>query len=128
MDFPCYGLLLVANGFLLLCSYISYIQFCSINDNDNVSAKLVVGNHIRTMPDETMHANENVSIQHQLLVTESEVDNSESVTLQAEKSHVPEDDGSKERMVGPSHPLADRSANVSMGSVYTLTTNTVTFS
>ena len=77
-----------------------------------------MGNHIRTKPDETVHANENISVQHQLPVTEGEVDDSESGTLQAEKLSVPDDEGSKEKMVGTSHLLTDRSTNVSVGSVH----------
>ena len=77
-----------------------------------------MGNRIRTKPDETMHADKNISVQHQLSVTGGEVDDSESVTLQAEKLCKPDDEGSKDKMVGPSYPLTDRSTNVSVGFVH----------
>ena len=94
----------------------SYVQICSINETKNASAKLVVGNFTRTKPDEeTTHARENISVEHQLLVAEGEVDTSESVTLQPEKSSVP---GPKEKMVGPSRFVTDRSSNVSVGTVH----------
>ena len=96
------------------------MQICSINETENVSrsAKLIVGNITRAKSDEkTTHARENISVQHQLLVTEGEV-NSESSTLRVEKSSVPDDGAPKEKIVGCSHPLTDRSSNVSVGSVH----------
>ena len=87
---------------MTFCCYI-YIQIYSSNENEN---ELVVGNLNRTKPNErTTHANENIS------VAESEVDDSESVTLQADKSYVPNDGDVKERMVD-SHLPTGKSDNV----------------
>ena len=94
---------------MIFCCYI-YIQIYSSNENEN---ELVVGNLNRTKPNErTTHANENIS------VIESEVDDSESVTLQADKSCVPDDGGVKEGTFDPPHLSTGKSGNVLVASAH----------
>ena len=90
----------------LHCIYYNY----SIDNAENVSTKLVVGN--LEPVEEATCVNENISIQQQLpVIQEDEVDDAKSVTLRADKSH---DMGIKEEKIDHSHHPASRDVTVSM--------------
>ena len=81
-----------------------------IDDAENVSTKLVVGN--LEPVEETTCINENIAIQQQLpVIQEDEVDDAKSVTLRADKSH---DVGIKEEKVDYVHHPTGRDVNVSV--------------
>lgn len=86
-----------------------------INDDDTAS-KLVVGNLTANKPDkETTWKNENISVQQPLpMIKEDEVDDTMSVTLKADKSHVPDDMGTKEKVI--EHPPVNTDGDFSMSS------------